>query len=167
MDDLIYKQSAINVTWFDPVYKDPLNVLTEVRDRIRSLPSVQPELRQSCDKVAISCNDLISRQAAIDVMHGYFDGMLETDSWSTCDLYNLIENIPSVHPDPDLIHLQREQSYMQGWEDRQRAERTGKWEGESGWEPCSECGWVNTSHLVFHYCPNCGARMTEVKDETD
>ena len=42
MDDLIYKQSAINATWFDPIYKDPLNVLTEVRDRIMSLPSAQP-----------------------------------------------------------------------------------------------------------------------------
>lgn len=46
MSDLIYKQSAINATWFDPVYKDPLNVLTEVRDRLKSLPVVQPEIIQ-------------------------------------------------------------------------------------------------------------------------
>ena len=27
-------------------------------------------------------HDLIDRQSAIDVLHGYFDGMLETDTWS-------------------------------------------------------------------------------------
>ena len=42
--DLIYKQSAINATWFEPVYRDPLNVLSEVRDRIESLPSAEPAL---------------------------------------------------------------------------------------------------------------------------
>ena len=44
MSDLIYKQSAINATWFDPVYKDPLNVLAEVKDRLESLPSVQSNI---------------------------------------------------------------------------------------------------------------------------
>lgn len=47
MYDLVYKQSAINATWFDPIYKDPLNVLTEVRDRIKSLPSVRQD--EDCD----------------------------------------------------------------------------------------------------------------------
>ena len=40
--------------------------------------------------------DLIDRQAAIDVIHGYFDGMLETDTWSPCDVYGLIEILPSA-----------------------------------------------------------------------
>jgi hypothetical protein len=39
--------------------------------------------------------DLIDRQAAIDALHGYFDGMLETDTWSPCDVYGLIEILPS------------------------------------------------------------------------
>ena len=43
-------------------------------------------------------DDLISRQAAIDALHGYFDGMLETDTWSPCDVYGLIEILPSVEP---------------------------------------------------------------------
>ena len=41
-------------------------------------------------------DDLIYRQAAIDVLHGYFDGMLETDTWSPCDVYGLIEILPSA-----------------------------------------------------------------------
>lgn len=44
-DDTISRQAAINVTWEEPTYTDPLNVLTEVRDRIKELPSAQPELR--------------------------------------------------------------------------------------------------------------------------
>ena len=43
--------------------------------------------------------DLISRQAAIDVLHGYFDGMLETDTWSQCDVYGLSEILPSAQPE--------------------------------------------------------------------
>lgn len=41
-------------------------------------------------------DDTISRQAAIDALHGYFDGMLETDTWSPCDVYGLIEILPSA-----------------------------------------------------------------------
>ena len=43
MNDLISRQAAIDVTWEEPSYTDPLNVLTEVRDRIKALPSAQPE----------------------------------------------------------------------------------------------------------------------------
>ena len=43
-DDLISRQAAIDATWFEPSYTDPLNVLTEVRDRIEALPSARPTL---------------------------------------------------------------------------------------------------------------------------
>jgi len=42
-EDLISRQAAIDATWFEPSYTDPLNVLTEVRDRLKALPSAQPE----------------------------------------------------------------------------------------------------------------------------
>ena len=41
--DTIYRQAAINATWEEPSYTDPMNVLTEVRDRIKALPPAQPE----------------------------------------------------------------------------------------------------------------------------
>ena len=41
-DDLISRQAAIMETWREPRYTDPLNVLTEMRDRLRSLPSAEP-----------------------------------------------------------------------------------------------------------------------------
>lgn len=37
---LIDVDKAIEATWVQPTYTDPLNVLTEVRDRIRELPTV-------------------------------------------------------------------------------------------------------------------------------
>ena len=39
MDDLIKRAAAIKATWQEPTYTDPLNVLTEVRDRIEAIPS--------------------------------------------------------------------------------------------------------------------------------
>ena len=41
--DCISRQAAIDATWENPSYTDPMNVLTEVRDRIKALPSVQQE----------------------------------------------------------------------------------------------------------------------------
>ena len=41
MSDLIDRQAAIKATWEEPMYADPINVLTEVRDRIKALPSAE------------------------------------------------------------------------------------------------------------------------------
>lgn len=41
MKDVIYREDAIEATWKEPSYSDPLNVLTEVRDRIEALPPVE------------------------------------------------------------------------------------------------------------------------------
>ena len=51
MDDLISRQAAIDATWFEPSYTDPLNVLTEVRDRLKALPSADPDLSEYSDKL--------------------------------------------------------------------------------------------------------------------
>ena len=42
MADLIRRADAIRETWKEPTYSDPLNVLTEMRDRLEALPSAQP-----------------------------------------------------------------------------------------------------------------------------
>lgn len=41
--DCISRKAALDITWHDPSYSDPLNVLTEVRDKIKELPSVTPQ----------------------------------------------------------------------------------------------------------------------------
>lgn len=54
--------------------------------------------------------DWIDRQSALDVLHGYFDGMLETDTVCPKDLYGLFEVIPSVD-----IREQLDNSYAHGY----------------------------------------------------
>ena len=44
--DCISRQAAIDATWSEPSYTDPLNILTEVRDRLKVLPSAQPERKK-------------------------------------------------------------------------------------------------------------------------
>lgn len=39
MSEYIKKEDAINLTWREPTYTDPLNVLTEVRDGLNELPT--------------------------------------------------------------------------------------------------------------------------------
>jgi hypothetical protein len=51
MSDCISRQAAIDATWEEPTYTDPLNVLTEVRDRIKALPSAKPDLSSYSDKL--------------------------------------------------------------------------------------------------------------------
>ena len=63
MDDLISRQAAIDATWFEPSYTDPLNVLTEVRDRLKALPSAQPEI--------IRCNSCKHWTQSTGKMKGY------------------------------------------------------------------------------------------------
>lgn len=41
--DCISRKAVLDITWQDPSYTDPLNVLTEVRDKVRELPSVTPQ----------------------------------------------------------------------------------------------------------------------------
>lgn len=41
--DSISRQAAIDITWEEPSYTDALNVLTEVRDKVKSLPPVNPQ----------------------------------------------------------------------------------------------------------------------------
>lgn len=40
-NDTISRQAAIEILWEEPSYSDLLNVLTEARDKIKSLPSAE------------------------------------------------------------------------------------------------------------------------------
>ena len=41
-EDCISREAVEKITWEEPSYDDALNVLTEVRDKVRALPSVTP-----------------------------------------------------------------------------------------------------------------------------
>ena len=42
-EDTISREAVEKITWEEPSYDDALNVLTEVRDKVRALPSVKPQ----------------------------------------------------------------------------------------------------------------------------
>ena len=45
MMDLIDRNKALAETWKEPSYSDPLNVLAEIRERLKALPTIeQPEI---------------------------------------------------------------------------------------------------------------------------
>ena len=50
MSDLIKREDAIKATWKEPTYADPINILTEVRDRIEAIPSADRPQGEWIDK---------------------------------------------------------------------------------------------------------------------
>lgn len=98
MEDTIYRQAAIDATWEEPTYTDPINVLTEVRDRIKALPSAQPNLQLTCNQLATDC---ISRQAAIDAVR--HSPIIEVQpAYMLIDKADVLKNIvmlPSAQPE--------------------------------------------------------------------
>ena len=74
---LIDADKAIEATWEQPTYTDPLNVLTEVRDRIRELPTVDavPVIRcKDCKWYEMSEEETYCREL----------GIFDTDLTSYC-----------------------------------------------------------------------------------
>ena len=77
-------------------------------------------------------------------------------------LESVLDDLPSAQPDIDLIHLQKEQAYMQGYEDG-KTSRKGKWINhiEKGFCDCDYCGEILETERAYRasFCPNCGADM--------
>lgn len=94
--------------------------------------------------VGSKCGDTIYRQAAIDVLHGYFDGMLETDTVCPADIYGLFECIPSAQPETANIIVGKSR------------------DGMTMWYQCDNCNEpVDENDL---YCRECGRRFERGSD---
>lgn len=87
MSELIDRQAAIRATWQEPSYTDPLNVLTEVRDRINALPTITAPRWVRCEdaKPQNKTRCLLAIPTVVkspDYKHyyeiGYYDGGLFT-----------------------------------------------------------------------------------------
>lgn len=65
MNDLISRDKAIAETWRETSYSDPANVLTEIRDRLRALPSAEQEI--------IRCKDCKHYRSYAGIIDGYCD----------------------------------------------------------------------------------------------
>ena len=133
-------------------------------------------------------SDLISRQAAIDLLDALFENAFDY----LCELPTaepeLANNSPKVeNGNGDLISRQAAIEIIQSmypempripwmlkdWQKRYEpyirtenairklptAEKRGEWISHEGYEECSQCG--RFSAFCSKFCPNCGARMEE------
>lgn len=97
-------------------------------------------------------SDAISRKASIDILHKYFDDMLETDTICPQDLYGEFE---ALKPIPERIA-----QWIYGEDNT----------GQDGWK-CSKCGffipWYYEYYGLdnidfirdYHVCPKCESKM--------
>ena len=84
-------------------------------------------------------DDVIYRRAAIDSLHGYFDGMLETDTWSPCDVYGLIELLPSAQPEQVCVaNVTLTDEQVKEVTEKAKNAVISVIEPEPHWIPCSE-----------------------------
>ena len=85
--------------------------------------------------------DTIYRRVAIDALHGYFDGALETDTICPKDIYNLFEIIPSAQPETAKRIVGRSR------------------DGMTLWYQCDMCH--EPVDAQDNYCRGCGRRLID------
>ena len=94
------------------------------------------------------------------------------DSISRCELFNRLATIPA----PPEANEFKAKTYavIQGMEATDRPQGEWMWHGDEDICNCSECGFeIDATGCiepmeyvgVFHFCPNCGARMKGAEDE--
>ena len=136
--DTISRQAAIDATWFEPSYTDPLNVLTEVRDRIKALPSVQPDHVADISKKVDG--DCISRQAALKELAVYIHLIDKTMGKGTLTDDDCMEAAKSVLGEDEVPAVQPEIIWCKDC-------KYAKWDDERGDYICNgRAVWEN------HYC---------------
>lgn len=97
------------------------------------------------------CEDAISRKWLKNAIHNFYKGLIHTPTEEDIQAY--IDVAPSVKPQPKM----------------------GQWIKKDGWDgevdyDCSICGdgWTTIDgepwNNGMNYCPNCGAKMQEVKE---
>ena len=132
MDDLISKLSEIRSKYncFDeseePYYRalsEAIKVLSAQPEKTEYIPDTKA-VRSKRD-----CVDLAERVTATFYDQEYEEWTQRTVTIadvldSVCDEYTIL---PIVQPDIDTSHLQKEQAYLQGWEDGREALRKEIW----------------------------------------
>ena len=94
------------------------------------------------------CDDAVSRQAVIDTIDRWVKNthvLIAFPANEVMPLFESVHKLPSVTPQPKMGRWSHDGSH---WENR--------------WI-CSECGY-KLIDMQTNYCPNCGAKMQEVKD---
>ena len=110
-EDAISRQAVLDITWEEPSYTDAMNVLTEVRDKVKELPPVNPQ-KPICPSAGVDCEDCpvyedtISRKAVLNTLEN-MDRALDEDR--TVENYKELlrecyKVLPSVKPKSECEH---------------------------------------------------------------
>ena len=136
-EDAISRDAVEKITWEEPNYDDVLNVLTEVRDKVRALPSVTPP--KPCEEENPNCTEC-----------RYYD-----KEKHYCPRFcKVIENT--------MAEITSEQTRPQGkWIDIGIAMEGRKYKNHecdiADAYYCDYCGY--NQYIKTNYCPWCGAEM--------
>ena len=133
MSDLISRQAVLKLLSTIP----PEEAMTKAM--------LIQSVKQMDSETVTECNNLISRQAAIDSIKGL------------CEHYTPTKSVKHPHMDFVIEELQNLPSAQL---------KTGRWKiKKASIHPygndvcCSECDFILGSSFGYKYCPNCGARM--------
>ena len=106
-DDSISRQAAINVTWEETIYTDPLNVLTDVREKIKALPSAQPEQRW------IPCSERLPVQNGVYVVTRTISDRFEYNNITDCCYF---DGTNTWHDDTRVNHGRKYLADVIAWQ---------------------------------------------------
>lgn len=143
MGDLIYKEAAIDLLMELTANGTNKGMISgaDAAHRIEIMPA-QPDHIPDITKMV--CEDLISRQAAIDIVDEYSDPEYFYDWYSK--IRTGICNLPSAEPE-------RNKGFWYALEKGDKGYSAGDFK-------CSVCGEPNRCYIPKpNYCPNCGADM--------
>lgn len=132
--DCVSRQLVLKQTynWSKDEFLSVTNPFDYLRKRINSLPSVTPQ----------PCGDYISREETLKtLMDEWTEYDMELIGW----LFEKIDKLPSVTPQQKMGHWIYTGDYI-----------------TDGMLKCSECGFEHDVSERFSYCPNCGAKMSEI-----
>ena len=110
MSELIDREAAIKATWQEPSYTAPMNVLTEVRDRIKAIPAAMRWVRVEDELPYKNTNVLLYDE------HGYyhngimsrFRGYTEFIDYDGNTLHGITHWMPIEPPKEDMDGERRE-----------------------------------------------------------
>lgn len=145
----VAEDKEINVENQDPLFPNDIEECKKCAEEHRQLAEWLKELKQY--KEQEPCEDAISRSKVLDgkVIHQFCNGVEIIDSYAVPVEY--IKQLPSVTPAEKVGHWTRELI-------------RNEYGGCIGAKMiCSECGQDNGYDKGMKFCPNCGAKMQEVK----